>query len=92
MSPSLRENKPIDTVFRGPYILAQAFVTSQSHRKVLLINKRNRAIAVSVAEFQGSEVAYVDQSTRFQPPATAHLSESRPTLSGFEVAVVNRSK
>jgi hypothetical protein len=93
----LRDNfgpgdKLVDTDLDTPYVYGQAFVTPQGQRKLLLVNKRDRAFEVSIPESQGSEVSYVDQSTSFQPPASAHLSENRLSLGGLEVAVVNLSK
>jgi hypothetical protein len=85
-------DKLVDTTSATRHVYAQGFVTRQGQRKLLLVNKRDRVIEVSVPESQGSEVTYVDQSTSFQPPASAHLSENRVSLSGFEVAVVNLSK
>jgi hypothetical protein len=82
----------VDTNSLSPYVYAQAFVTRQGQKKLLLVNKRDRVFEVSVPESQGAEVAYVDESTAFQPPASAHLSENRLSLSGFEVAMVNLSK
>jgi len=85
-------DKVIQTNLRSAYIFAQAFVTPQGERKLLLINKRNRPFEVSIPEAQSSDVTYVDQTTAFQPPATAQLSEGRLPLSGFEVAVVKLPK
>jgi len=85
-------DKLVDTDLDTPYVYGQAFVTRQGQRKLLLVSKRDRAFEVSIPESQGSEVSYVDQSTSFQPPASAHLSENRLSLGGLEVAVVNLSK
>jgi hypothetical protein len=85
-------DKLVETHLDIPHVYAQAFVTPQGQRKLLLVNKRDRDFDVSIPASQGSEVTYVDQSTSFQPPASAHLSENRLSLSGLEVAVVNLSK
>jgi hypothetical protein len=85
-------DKLVGTGIDSPYVYGQAFVTRQGQRELLLINKRNRAFEVSIPESQGSVVSYVDQSTNFQPPASAPMGENHLTLSGFEVAVVNLSK
>jgi hypothetical protein len=85
-------DKLVDTNSLSPFVYAQAFMTRQGQKKLLLVNKRDRVFEVSVPEGQGCEISYVDQSTGFQPPASAHLSEDRLSLSGFEVAVVNLSK
>jgi len=76
----------------SPYVLGQAFVTPQGRRKLLLVNKRDRAFDVSIPNAQGAEVTYVDQSTGSHPPASVHLGEKSLTLSGFEVAIVNLTK
>jgi hypothetical protein len=73
-------------------VYAQGFVTRDGKRKLLLVNERDHALEVSIPESQGSETSYVDQSTSFQPPASAHLNENKLTLNGLEVAVVNLSK
>ena len=85
-------DKLVETHLDIPHVYAQAFVTPQGRRKLLLVNKRDRGFDVSIPASQGSEATYVDQSTSFQPPASVHLSENRLSLSGFEVAVVNLSE
>jgi len=85
-------DKLVETNLDSPYLYAQAFVTRQGQQKLLLINKRDRAFEVSFPTSPGSEVIYVDQTTGFQPPASAPLGENPLTLSGYEVAVVNLSK
>jgi hypothetical protein len=85
-------DKLVETDLDVPYVYAQAFATRQGQRRLLLVNKRDRPFEVSTPGSQGSEVTYVDQSTGFQPPASAHLNENKLTLNGLEVAVVNLSK
>ena len=86
------EDKLVETNLDIPYVYAQAFVTRQGQRKLLLVNKRDRAFEVSLPELRGSEVTFVDQSTSFQPAASAHLGENPLALSGYEVAVVSLAK
>jgi hypothetical protein len=86
------DDKLVETHLDIPYVYAQSFVTRQGQRKLLLVNKRDRPFEVSTPGSQGSEVTFVDQSTSFQPPASAPMGENHLTLSGFEVAVVNLSK
>ncbi len=93
----LRDNfgpgdKLVATSLDSPYLYAQAFVTSHGQRKLLLINKRDRAFEVAIPGSQGAGVTFVDQSTGFQPPASASLSENPMNVSGYEVAVVNLAK
>jgi hypothetical protein len=82
-------DKLVETHLDNPYVYAQAFVTRQGRRKLLLVNRRDRAFEVAIPDSQGSEVAYVDQSTNFQPPGSSRLGESGLNLSGLEVAVVD---
>jgi hypothetical protein len=81
-------DKLVETNLDLPYIYAQAFVTRQGQRKLLLVNKRDRAFEVSTPAPQGSQVTFVDQTTSFQPPASAQVGVTGLTLSGYEVAVV----
>lgn len=82
-------DKLVETHLDNPYLYAQAFVTPQGQRKLLLVNKRDRAFEVAIPDSQGAEVDYVDQSTNFQPPGSFRLNESQLNLSGLEVAVVD---
>jgi hypothetical protein len=54
-------------------VQAQAFVTPQGKREILLINKRNRPYEIVIAGAHGGEVEYVDQSTGFHPAAKQPL-------------------
>jgi hypothetical protein len=85
-------DKLVVTDLDTPSVQGLSFVTRQGQRKLLLVNRRDRAFEVPIPESQCSEVSYVDQPTSFQPPASAHLSENRLSLGGLEVAVVNLSK
>jgi hypothetical protein len=71
-----------------PYVYTLAFVSHDGKRRVLLINKRNRTFDVSVAGSAGGQVYYVDQTTAFQPPASAKLGSDTLKLGGFSVTVV----
>jgi len=78
----------VDTTSAIPYVYAQGFVTRDGKRKLLLVNERDRNFDLSIAGSNGAEVGYVDQTTGFQPPATAHLDADQITLRGLGVAVV----
>jgi hypothetical protein len=73
----------------NPYVYALAFSTHDGKRRVLLINKRDRKFEVSVAGAAAGQISFVDQTTNFQPPATAKLSSDSVTLGGYSVAVVS---
>jgi hypothetical protein len=85
-------DKLVGTDLDTACVYGQAFLTPLGQRKLLLVNKRDRAFELSIAGSQGSEVSYVDQTTNFLPAASTHLTENRLSLSGLEVAVVNLSK
>jgi hypothetical protein len=85
-------DKLVEAHLDTPYVYAQAFVTRQDRRKLLLVNKRDRVFEVAIPNSQGSEITYVDQSTNSQPPGEARLNGNHLKLSGFEVAVVNLSR
>ena len=86
------EDKMVATSSDSSYVYAQAFVTRQGQRKLFLINKRNRPFQVSTPAGPGAPIAFVDQTTNFQPPASTTLGENPFTLTGYEVAVVNLPK
>jgi hypothetical protein len=67
-------------------------VTSDGKHKLLLINKRDRSFEVSIPGGDGAQIAYIDQTTGFQPPAVAQLSGDHTTLQSLAVAVVTLSK
>jgi hypothetical protein len=68
--------------------LAQAFIVSNGARKVLLVNKTNREIAIIVPEAKNSKMNYVDQSTGSNPPGSIILKDDKIILSAFRVAVI----
>jgi hypothetical protein len=78
-------DKLIETSISNPYIYAQAFRTRAGKREVLLINKRDRAMTVTLPEAVSWE--YVDQVTASGAPASATIQGS-VMLNGFAVAVV----
>jgi hypothetical protein len=89
----LRDNfgpgdKLVATFASGPYVYAQAFAMPGGRHKLLLVNKRDRELDVSIAGMSSGEEAYVDQTTGSQPPASAHVSGGNVTLRAFAVAVV----
>jgi len=65
-----------------------AFMTRRGEKRVLLINKRDRAVDVSLTGASGGQIRYVDQPTGFGPPQIAKLTSDALRLTGFTVAVV----
>jgi hypothetical protein len=72
----------------NPFVYVVAFSTQNGKRRILLVNKRNRKFEISIAGAATGQISFVDQTTSFQPPATAKLSSERVTLGGYSVAVV----
>ena len=71
-----------------PYIYSVAFATRDGKRRVLLVNKRDRAFEVVIPGATGAKEDYVDQTTAFQPPVSKKLETDTIKLGGFAVKVV----
>jgi hypothetical protein len=76
----------------SPYVYALGVITRGAQHKVLLVNKRDRAFAVSIPGAAGGHVDVVDQQTGFHPPAGRELASDEVTLGGLAVAVVTMGK
>ena len=72
----------------NPYVYTIAFVTHDGKKRVLLVNNRNRSFEVAIAGASGGQIDHVDQTTGFQPPATAKLIADTVGLAGYSVTVV----
>ena len=77
-------DKLVETSLDNPHVYAQAFRTASGKREVLLVSKRDRPIAVPIAE--PGTFQYVDQTTAGGPPASAPVTNA-VTLNGFAVGV-----
>jgi hypothetical protein len=93
----LRDNflpgdKLVETKLESPYVFSQGFVTHDGKRKILLVNKRDRTLEVSIPEGAGARVDTVDQTTGLNPPATTQINSDVLTLRGLAVAVVTMAK
>jgi hypothetical protein len=80
------------SAFPPPFLLpvySQACLTRDGgRRRLLLVNRRDRPLAVSVPGARGGQVDYVDQTTASGPPASRKLDTETVTLGGLAVAVV----
>jgi Glycosyl hydrolases family 39 len=83
-------DKIVDMAFapENPYVAGLAIVTEQGKHRILLVNKRDRNLDLSIPGAAGSQLDYVDVTTRFQPPASTPLGSNILTLHGFSVAVL----
>jgi hypothetical protein len=71
-----------------PYIYSLAFVGTDSKRRVLLVNKRDRAFQVSIRGAAGATEDYVDQTTGFNPIGSRKLDSDSILLNGYGVAAI----
>lgn len=84
-------DKIVESEVSIPYVYSYGVVTADGKRRLLLVNKRDRSFEVSVPGATGGAVEWVDQTTGFQPPASARLSGETVKLGGFAVAAVTLS-
>ncbi len=80
-------DKLVKTSSGSPYVYALGAIAAGGGRKLLLVNKRDRDIELTLPG-KASEVQYVDQRTKAAPPSRESLSSDRLTLHGLGVAVV----
>ncbi len=81
------EDKIVKTSSGSPYVYALAMVKPQGARKILLVNKRDRDIEVTLPG-RATGVQYVDQTTKGNAPGQQSLNSDKLTLRGLSVAVV----
>ena len=81
------ETEPFDRSVDS-YLYYLAVVKPDGKRRILLVNKRDRPFDITVPGATGGQEDYVDQTTGFDPPASAKLTGEKITLNGLAVAVV----
>jgi hypothetical protein len=73
----------------NPDVAAQAYRSASGHRKLLLVNKRNRSIQVALPEdAAGAALQVVDEATGQNPARTSSVMAQTLELAPFAVAVV----
>jgi capsule polysaccharide modification protein KpsS len=82
----------VDSLNQEYPVYARGFVVRHGVQKILLVDKRDRSLQVSVPGAAGGQVQFVDQTTSYQAPASAGLKDELVTLRGFAVAVVTLAK
>jgi hypothetical protein len=81
--------QPADLFGHGhPYLYCMPVVTRDHKHRVLLVNKRNRPMRVTLKGATGARVDYVDQTAGLPSPATSTMSGDTLELNGLAVAVV----
>ncbi len=69
------------------YVYALAVITARGEHKLLLVNKRDREIQLTLPE-QAKTIEVVDQTTKEQAPQTRQLNARTIRLTGLQVSVV----
>jgi hypothetical protein len=76
------------TTVDDPGVYAQAFATSDGRRRLLLVNKCDRAIDITSPDLRDATAMIVDQNTAFGPPREEKLDgDPRFQLGGYGIAV-----
>jgi hypothetical protein len=83
----LVETDPFDQAV-APYLYSLAVVKPDGKRRILLVNKRDRRFDVAIPGATGGQEDYVDQTTAFDPAASAKLTSDTVSLNGLSVAVI----
>ena len=83
-SPGL---KLVQTQTGTPDVYGLGFIDPDGKHKLLLVNKRDRDIPLTLPQ-PGSEVQFVDGASKNDPPKKQPLNGNNYTLRGFAVAVV----
>jgi hypothetical protein len=81
-------DKIVEIASNHPYLTSLAVVTKAGKRKMLLVNKRDRNLDLSIAGAADSRFDYVDVTTGFQPPASAKLASDNLMIHSFSVGVL----
>src|SRR2546430_8357755 len=70
------------------YVTGLAVVTKAGRRKMLLVNKRDRNLNLSIAGAAGGNFDYVAVTTDFQPPVSGKLGPGRLLTKAFAFGVL----
>ena len=77
----------VELTSKQPYVYAQAFLTRNRQRKVLLVNKRNRPFTLTVPGARGQALV-LDQTTGGNPAVSMPLTGGSVTINGHGVVVL----
>jgi hypothetical protein len=77
----------VELTSKQPYVYAQAFLTRNRQRKVLLVNKRNRPFTLTVPGARGQALV-LDQTTGANPAVSMPLTGGSVTINGHGVVVL----
>jgi hypothetical protein len=77
---------------KSPFVYAMPVITKEGNKRVLLVNKRDHTMDVSLAGAAGGQVEFADQTTGFGSPAKASVEGDKLTLNGYAVAVLTLAR
>jgi hypothetical protein len=72
----------------NPSYSTLAVVKANGTRRVLIVNKRDRELSLTIPGAGGGHLEFVDQATAFDPPTLLKINSDKITVRGFGVAVV----
>jgi hypothetical protein len=81
-------DKLVNTAIDTPLVYALGYVGQTGDHKLLLVNKRDHPIEVSLPE-SAKKVEFVDQTTKSDPPVKRTVNNSKYMLGGYGVAVLS---
>jgi hypothetical protein len=79
--------KIVKTTVDSPYVYALGYVGANGQKKLLLVNKRDRELEMTLPQ-RPAEVQLVDQTTKGNPPAKRSADSDKIKLGGLAVQVV----
>jgi len=85
-------DKLVETSSDSGSVTAQAFVSPRGERKLLVINKRERAFAVDLPEPGGAKLQIIDLATGSNPPTSSSIAGTSIKLGGFGIAAVTLAR
>jgi hypothetical protein len=81
-------DKLVESHVSTPSVEVQGFITRDGQRKILLINKRQQPVELTIPSASGARMEYVDPTTGFDPPSAISIPQDEVTLNPFAVEVV----
>jgi hypothetical protein len=77
------------TTMKSKDVLATGYLCRDGSKKILLINKRSRTIAIHLPDSIGASQEFVDTETSSNPPSRSRVEDQQVALGPFAVSVVS---
>lgn len=81
-------DKLVESTLGNPYVHVYAVTTRSGKKRLLLVNKRDRPIEITLNGASGAEETFTDLANGAQPPRNAKLVSDKIALGAFSVTVV----